>query len=111
MPDRADVLQGTLDMLILKALTWEPMHGFGVSRWIEQVTDDHLQIEEGALYPALHRLHRRGLIEAEWGVSEHNRRAKYYRLTKAGRRELRERIRGWEHASSAVNQILQAQRA
>ena len=109
MSNKVDVLQGTLDMLILKALTWEPMHGFGIGRWIEQVTDDRLRIEEGALYPALHRLHRQGLVAADWGVSANNRRAKYYRLTKVGRRELQARIRGWESASAVINQVLAAE--
>ena len=86
MPPRAaELMQGTLDILILKALTWGPMHGYAVASWIERVTDDALRIEEGSLYPALHRLEERELVGAEWGVSENNRRAKFYRLTPAGR--------------------------
>ena len=79
-----DMLQGTLDVLVLKTLSWGPMHGYAVARWLQQVTDDVLQIEEGSLYPALHRLERRGWVESEWGVSENNRRAKYYRITDRG---------------------------
>jgi transcriptional regulator len=104
-----ELLQGTLDMLILKALALAPAHGFGVARWIEQVTNDELRVEEGALYPALHRMHRRRWIDAEWGVSENNRRAKYYRLTPRGRRALQERISGWESASAAIQCVLRAE--
>jgi transcriptional regulator len=105
----AELLQGTLDMLILKALAGAPAHGFGVARWIEQVTKEELRIEEGALYPALHRMHRRRWIDATWGLSENNRRAKYYRLTDAGRRALHERVAGWESASAAIQRVLQAE--
>ncbi|MHC4092420.1 MAG: PadR family transcriptional regulator [Planctomycetota bacterium] len=105
----AELLQGTLDMLILKALAWGPAHGFGVARWIEQVSNEELRIEEGALYPALHRMHKRRWIDAEWGVSENNRRAKYYQLTPAGRRALQGRISGWESASAAIQRVLQAE--
>lgn len=101
-----DAVQGTLDHLILRTLSWDAMHGFGIARWIRESSDDDLRIEEGTLYPALHRLEDRGLIEAEWGVSENNRRAKYYRLTKEGRRELRERTRSWERYARAVNKVL-----
>jgi transcriptional regulator len=106
---RADLLQGTLDMLVLKALSWGPKHGFGIGRWIEQVTREQLQIEEGALYPALHRMHRRGWLAAEWGTSENNRRAKYYRLTPEGRAELRSQIESWTRSASAIRQVLVAQ--
>lgn len=108
-PSKAELLQGTLDMLILKALTWGAMHGFGVARWIEQVTEEQLQIEEGALYPALHRMHRRGWLAADWGVSENNRRAKYYRLTARGRAELRAQVSSWQKAVAAVQRVLAAQ--
>ncbi len=111
MPDRVDLLYGTLDMLILQALTGGPRHGFGVSRWIEQQSGDHLAIEEGALYPALHRMHRRRWVEAEWGTSDHKRRAKFYRLTRAGRAELAARVRSWHAATSAVNRVLHNQPA
>src|SRR3954464_9526279 len=90
-----ELLQGTLDLLILKTLSWGTTHGYGIARWIQQVTDDLLRIEEGSLYPALHRLERRGLIDAEWGLSENNRRAKYYRLTARGRRALRAETSSW----------------
>ena len=87
--DRLDLLQGTLDLLVLKTLTWGPMHGYGIASWIESATDDVLSVEEGSLYPALYRMTRKGWIAAEWGVSENNRRAKYYHLTAEGRRHLR----------------------
>src|SRR5205085_4415198 len=84
-----DLMQGTLDLLVLKALTWGPRHGYAVARWVGETTDDDLQIEEGALYTALHRMEARGWIEAEWGLSENNRKAKFYQIRPAGRRELR----------------------
>ena len=84
-----DLLRGTLDMLILRALLLQSTHGFGVARWIEQATDDALQIEEGSLYPALYRLEKRGLIESEWGFSDNNRKARFYKLTRSGRTHLR----------------------
>src|SRR5919112_5592256 len=90
-----DLLQGTLDVLILKTLSWQPMHGYGVSRWIRQRTDDVLAVEDAALYQALHRLERRGWIESEWGLSENNRRAKFYQLTSLGRRQLRAKSTSW----------------
>jgi transcriptional regulator len=97
-----DLLQGTLDVLVLKTLSWRPMHGYAVARWLQQVTDDVLQIEEGSLYPALHRLERRG-----W-VSENNRRAKYYRVTAEGRRQLRAESSTWTAFSQAVSKVLTA---
>ena len=104
-----DLLQGTLDVLILKTLSWgKPMHGYGIARWIQQVTDDVLQIEEGSLYPALHRMEKRGWIEAEWGLSENNRRAKYYRLTTAGRRHLASETSSWGVFAQAVGKVLRA---
>ena len=105
-PRETELLQGTLDILILKALTWGPTHGYGVGRWIQQVTDDALRIEEGSLYPALHRLEERDLVSAEWGVSENNRRAKFYRLTRAGRRQLEKDTREWERATAIVARFL-----
>ena len=111
MPGRVDLLHGTLDMLLLQALTSGPMHGFGINRWIEQQSGDHLAIEEGALYPALHRLHRRGWVDAAWGTSDNKRRAKFYNLTDAGRAELAARVRSWRAATSAVNRILRTQPA
>jgi transcriptional regulator len=103
-----DVLRGTLDLLILKALSWGTSHGYGVARWIERATEDALRIEEGSLYPALHRLEERGLVETEWGLSENNRRARFYTLTAAGRRALRTESAGWEKFARAVFAALQA---
>jgi PadR family transcriptional regulator, regulatory protein PadR len=109
MPPRAtELLQGTLDILILKALTWGPMHGYAVASWIQRVTDDALRIEEGSLYPALHRLEERELVGAEWGVSENNRRAKFYRLTSAGRAQLRAETQSWIRYAEAVSRVLEA---
>ena len=85
-----DFLKGTLDLMILKTLSWAPTHGYGIARWIEQCTSDTLKVEEGSLYPALYRLEEKGLIAAEWGTTEHNRRAKFYRLTTAGKKQLRD---------------------
>ena len=107
---KVDLFQGTLDMLILKALSWGSMHGYEVTRWLELQSDDALRIEEGSLYPALHRLARRGLVKAEWGVSENNRRAKYYTLTAEGRRQLRVEASTWENFASVVGKVLGAQR-
>ena len=104
---KSDLLQGTLDLLILKTLTPGPMHGWGVSQRIQQVTQDVLQINQGSLYPALHRLEQQGWIRAEWGVSDNNRRAKYYRLTDEGRGQLQEETENWERLSNAVTRILQ----
>ena len=104
--ERLDLLQGTLDMLILKALALEPMHGFGISVRIRQMSRDVLQIEQGSLYPALYRLEQRGWIAAEWGISENNRRARYYSLTAAGRKQLKVETANWERMSAAINLIL-----
>ncbi|MEX2570188.1 MAG: PadR family transcriptional regulator [Gemmatimonadota bacterium] len=103
-----DSVQGTLDFLILKTLSWGEMHGYAVARWIFDTSGEELQIEEGTLYPALHRLEDRGLIEAEWGLSENNRRAKFYRLTRTGRQELAERVTSWHRFTGAVDRILTA---
>jgi PadR family transcriptional regulator len=102
-----DLLQGTLDLLILKTLALEPMHGYGISQRIQQVSKEVLRVQEGSLYPALYRLERRGWIDSEWGASENNRKAKYYRLTKAGRKQLELETRTWERLVAAVAQILQ----
>lgn len=106
-----DLIRGTLDMLVLKALSWGPMHGLGVLRWIEGTTRERLQVEEGALYPALHRMERKGWLAAEWGISENNRKAKYYRLTPAGRRQLFEEQSRWASYSHAVHLVLTAESA
>jgi len=100
------LLPGTLDVLILKALDGEPNHGYAVARWVREETDGHLVIEDGALYTALHRLERRGLLRAEWRRSESNRRAKYYGLTAAGRRALEEQTRAWRRSAAALSRIL-----
>jgi PadR family transcriptional regulator PadR len=102
------LLQGTLDVMILKALSWGPMHGFGVAKWIHLTTDDVLQIEDGALYPALHRMEHRGLIDADWDLTENKRRAKYYRLTTKGREQLRARTSSWDRYSAAVSKVIHA---
>ena len=105
--DKADLLQGTLDMLVLKALSLEPMHGWGISQRIQQISRDVLQINQGSLYPALHRLERQGWITAEWAVSELGRRAKYYRLTSLGRKQLAEERATWQRFTLAVERVLQ----
>ena len=102
------LLQGTLDVMILKALSWGPMHGFGVAKWIHLTTDDVLQIDDGALYPALHRMEHRGLIEADWDLTENKRRAKYYRLTSKGREQLRARTSSWDRYATAVSKVIHA---
>jgi PadR family transcriptional regulator PadR len=102
-----DLVQGTLDLLVLKALTWGPMHGYAVARWVGTTTADDLQVEEGALYTALHRMERRGWLSAEWGLSENNRQAKFYRLSPAGRRQLRAETTRWTRYVAAVTRVLQ----
>ena len=99
--------QGTLDVLVLKALAREPLHGYAVSRWIRAVTEGELLVEDRALYVSLHRMEQRGWVEAEWGVTENNRRAKYYTLTAAGRRELASQAERWERYAAAVSKVLQ----
>ena len=101
-----DVLQGTLDLLVLKAASLEPMHGWGISQRIQQISRGVLEVNQGSLYPALHRLENRGWLEASWGTSENNRRAKFYRLTAAGRKELSEQTSIWRRYSGAVEAIL-----
>ena len=103
-----EVLRGTLDLLILKAVSWGPTHGYGVARWIEQATNDVLRIEEGSLYPALHRLETRGWIESDWGTSENNRRAKFYTLTPKGRAQLRTEAATFTRFAHAVFAALEA---
>jgi len=103
-----DLIRGTLDVLILKALVWGPLHGYAITNLIRRQTDDALLVEEGTLYPALWRLEGKGLVEAEWGLSENNRKAKFYRLTGAGRRQLREGTRTWEAYAAAVSKVLGA---
>ena len=101
-----DLLQGTLDLLILKTLTWGPKHGYAVASWIRDTTDDRLSIEEGALYTALHRMEQRGWLESEWGLSDNNRKAKYYQLTTQGRKQLRLQTARWTDYAGAVFKVL-----
>jgi PadR family transcriptional regulator, regulatory protein PadR len=109
VPSRSiDLPQGTLDLLILRTLSLEPLHGWAVSERIQQISSDVLRVQQGSLYPALHRLERRGLIKARWGTSENNRKAKFYELTKAGRRELEVEQDAWQKLTAAVSQILEA---
>ena len=108
MPDQAGLLPGTLDLLILKAVSLGRLHGYGVLLRIEQITGGALQIQQGALYPALYRLEHQGLIESEWGTSDHNRRAKYYRLTAAGRARLGEETASWNRLAQAIALALAA---
>src|SRR6516165_8268107 len=105
---KTELLQGTLDMLILKVLNRGPMHGFGIAERIQQLSQDVLTVGEGSLYPALYRLQDRGWIESEWGQSENNRRAKYYRLTKAGRKQLNAEASGWEQMCAAIARIMES---
>ena len=105
--EKSDVLQGTLDMLVLKALARGAMHGYGIMEFIQQTSDDVLKVEEGALYPALHRLELRGLLAAEWGVSENKRRAKYYKLTATGRKHLAAESTNWDRLSAAIARVMQ----
>ncbi|MBO0860479.1 MAG: PadR family transcriptional regulator [Chloracidobacterium sp.] len=102
------LLQGTLDMLILKALSLGPLHGYGVGQRIMQMSEDALRVEEGSLYPALYRIERQGWITAEWGVSENNLRAKFYKLTRAGRKQLQIEEENWERLAGAVFKVMQS---
>ena len=107
-PAGAELLPGTLDLLILKAVSLGPLHGYGVLLRIEQITGGALLVEQGALYPALFRLEHQGLLDTEWGVSDNNRKAKFYRLTAAGRRRLKEETAGWERLAAAMAAALKA---
>jgi transcriptional regulator len=106
MANKSDLLQGTLDLLILKTLDRGSMHGWGISLRIQDVSDDVLQVNQGSLYPALHRLEQQGLISAEWGNSDNNRQAKFYALTRAGRKQLEQETRNWERLAGAVARVL-----
>lgn len=106
MSDQTDVLQGTLDLLILRTLALEPMHGWAIALRIQQISDDQLRVQQGSLYPALHRLEHQGWITAEWGASDNNRRARFYSLTRAGRRQLQSEVAKWERLSAGVNLVL-----
>jgi transcriptional regulator len=106
MSDQTDVLQGTLDLLIMRIIALEPMHGWAIAQRLQQISDDHLRVQQGSLYPALHRLEHQGWITAEWGTSENNRRARFYALTKAGRRQLDTEVAKWERLSAGVALVL-----
>jgi PadR family transcriptional regulator PadR len=110
MPTDLEFKRGAIELLILKTLSWGPMHGYAISKWIQDTTDDALRVEEGSLYPALHRLEDKGLVEAEWGVSENNRQAKFYTLTPRGRVALRAEIESWTHFTAAIAKVIHASR-
>jgi PadR family transcriptional regulator, regulatory protein PadR len=107
MPQPTDLLQGTLDLLILKTLALEPMHGWGIAQRIQQVSKSVFQIGQGSLYPALHRLEYKGWIQADWGESENNRRAKYYSLTRTGKKRLQAEVESWDRLAAAVALVLE----
>src|SRR3712207_9404195 len=106
MAESTELLHGTLDALVLKTLSWGPRHGYAIARWIEQITDDALRIEEGSLYPALYRMERRGWIEAEWGLSENNRKEQFSRLTDPGRERLAVETEQWARFTHPVSKVL-----
>ncbi len=108
MAKPTDLLQGTLDLLILKTLALEPMHGWGVAQRLRQISNDVFQVQQGSLYPALHRLERQGLITAKWRASENNRRAKYYELTRSGGKRLESEASSWQRLSNAIAQVLES---
>jgi transcriptional regulator len=107
MSDQTDVLPGTLDLLIMRTIVLEPMHGWAIAQRIQRVSDDLLRVQQGSLYPALHRLEHQGWITAKWGASENNRRARFYALTKAGRTQLAVEVSKWDRLSAGVNLLLQ----
>jgi len=106
-PPRIDLPQGTLDLLVLRALALEPQHGWAISERLQQISSHVLQVQQGSLYPALHRLERRGWIKARWGTSDNNRRAKYYELTRSGRKQLEAETTAWRRLTAAVAQVLE----
>lgn len=107
MSDQTDVLQGTLDLLIMRTIAQQPLHGWAIALRIQVISEDLLRVQQGSLYPALHRLEHQGWIAAEWGASENNRRARFYSLTRAGRRQLTAEVSKWERLSAGVNLVLQ----
>lgn len=107
MSDQTDVLQGTLDLLVMRTIALHPMHGWAIAQRIQQISDDLLRVQQGSLYPALHRLEHQGWITAEWGASDNNRRARFYSLTRAGRRQLEVEVAKWERLSTGVHLVLQ----
>ena len=106
-----EMLRGTVELLILTTLRGGPRHGFGIARWLEATSDDELQLEEGSLYPALHRMEKRGWLESEWGISDNNRKVKLYRLTSRGRARLRSETEGWTSFAAAIGKVLRAAEA
>src|SRR5687767_8341020 len=110
-PSKAELLQGTLDMLILKSLVGGPRHGYAIAQWIAATTRDALSVEEGSLYPALHRMERRGWIASSWGQSDANRRAKFYQLTRTGKSQLTQQVHMWDRLVSAITLVLDADSA
>jgi PadR family transcriptional regulator, regulatory protein PadR len=106
--DQTDVLQGTLDLLVMKTIALEPMHGWAIAQRIQQISNELLRVQQGSLYPALHRLEHQGWITADWGASENNRRARFYSLTKAGRKQLAVEVSKWERLSAGVNLVVQS---
>jgi transcriptional regulator len=111
MADDLDLVRGTLDLLVLRTLSWGPLHGLAVLRWIEETTRNQLQIEEGALYPALHRMERKGWLDAEWGYTDRGRKAKFYRLTADGRQHLAAEMSRWSRYTTVVRLVLEARGA
>ena len=107
MSDQTDLIQGTLDLLIMRTIALEPMHGWAIAQRIQQISDDLLRVQQGSLYPALHRLEHQGWITAEWGASDNNRKARFYSLTRAGRKQLALELSKWERLSAGVNLVLQ----
>jgi transcriptional regulator len=105
--DQTDLIQGTLDLLIMRTIALEPMHGWAIARRIQQISDELLRVQQGSLYPALHRLEHQGWITAEWGASDNNRRARFYSLTRAGRKQLVAEVSKWERLSAGVNLVLE----
>ena len=110
MPPDLEFKRGAIELLVLKTLSWGPMHGYGIARWIQTTTDDALRVEEGSLYPALNRLEDKELIAGSWGLSENNRKAKFYSLTPRGRRELQAEAESWTHFAAAIAKVLAASR-
>ena len=107
MSDQTDLIQGTLDLLIMRTIALEPMHGWAIAQRIQQISDELLRVQQGSLYPALHRLEHQGWITAEWGASDNNRRARFYSLTRAGRQQLATEVSKWERLSAGVNLVLE----
>jgi len=110
VPAELPFKRGAIELLILKTISWRPMHGYAIAQWIQDTTDDALKVEEGSLYPALHRLENKGLIESKWGTSENNRQAKYYGLTAEGRRTLRAESDSWMQYAAAITKVITASR-